>query len=154
MANSPGVTFRYTLTPQVNYLSVVSTTKTVGLNELPAARILLTQIPSKGFVNGQFTLTAISGALQGTTTVILTINCVPQFVASSGGRPNFFQPSPIAQPTTFTNVFDVYTATVGDPINTGIYVNCKDLVTDPTSPGNPPIQATQIASTIGFVTVS
>ncbi|XP_055346724.1 uncharacterized protein LOC129594158 [Paramacrobiotus metropolitanus] len=150
ITNAPGVAFRYTISPQAGYLSVISTTKSFpGRPDLPAGRIVLTQIPSKGFVNGQFTVTAIStsGGLQGTTTVTLTVNCVPNFVSSYGGRPTFTQPSNIGQPTTFATPNqppDVFSITIGSNESPGIYVNCynEDL------PSN---AAVYLPSCVGFV---
>jgi hypothetical protein len=149
IANAQGINFQFSLTPAVSYLSVLSSTATVLNNVAPAARILLTQIPSKGFVNGQFTLTATAGTLTGSTSITLTINCLPQFVSSSGGRPSFTQPVSIAQPVTYKlKPADVFSITIGD--NTrgqpGIFVNCKDedITND---------QATLLTSSLGFVTV-
>ncbi|GAV04831.1 hypothetical protein RvY_15051 [Ramazzottius varieornatus] len=138
ISNAPGVNFRFQLIPSVSYLSVISSTGTILGTVLPAARILLTQIPSRGFVNGQFTLIAMAGALQGSTILTITINCLPNFVSSTGGPPLFTPPSPIFQPVT-------YLTPPGNNRNPGIFVNCKD--------SNDILgAATYLPSPLGFVT--
>ncbi|OQV13897.1 hypothetical protein BV898_11894 [Hypsibius exemplaris] len=159
-----GVAFQYTMSPQVSYLSVESIVlggilapgSPAVFADRPAARLLLTQIPTKGFINGQFTLTATGGTLTGTTTVTLTVNCLPQFVASTGGRPTFTAPESIAQPSTFGTLEDVFSITIGDSLaaEPALYVNCE--TTPPPKNNLPPLPGSPytLPSSLGFVTAT